>query len=188
MSLAFRVLLALVLGLAVGTGIALTGTPLLASAAAAIEVAMGTTSTLSHSAPGVIVLDVRSRIILRSGPVAAQMDDLADLGITVERKLPYAVISVLVRLRSALKCAADPFPLSAELRAQGSSGRWYTLRASLAEPDAGDSTTRIATRLSLSPYTVQDHLDHACEKVGVRGCKALLAKIFFDGYAAGSAA
>lgn len=197
--------------------------------AAAIEVAMGTASPLDPSAPGVIVLDVRSRIILRSGPVAAQMDDLADLGIMVEKKLPYAVMSVLVRLRSALRCAADPLPLSAELRAQGRSGRWYILRASLAEPDAsgqsatvvviepaeprevapalgqrygltlrerevlllaahGDSTKRIAAHLSLSPYTVQDHLDNACEKVGVRGRKALLAKMFFDGYATQPAA
>jgi hypothetical protein len=27
---------------------------------------------------------------------------------------------------------------------------------------------------------VQDHLDHACEKVGVRGRRALVAKLFLE--------
>ena len=40
-----------------------------------------------------------------------------------------------------------------------------------------------AAQLGVSAYTVRDHVDHACEKVGVRGRKALLAKLFFDGYA-----
>jgi DNA-binding CsgD family transcriptional regulator len=47
----------------------------------------------------------------------------------------------------------------------------------------GESTKGIAARLGLSTYTVQDHLGNACTKVGVRGRKALLAKIFFDAYA-----
>ena len=47
----------------------------------------------------------------------------------------------------------------------------------------GDSTREIAERLGISAYTVQDHLDHAFDKVGVRGRRALLAKLFFDGYA-----
>lgn len=49
----------------------------------------------------------------------------------------------------------------------------------------GESTKSVAARLGLSTYTVQDHLGNACTKVGVRGRKALLAKLFFDGYAPG---
>jgi DNA-binding CsgD family transcriptional regulator len=44
----------------------------------------------------------------------------------------------------------------------------------------GETTKRIATRLGLSAYTVQDYLDRACEKVGVRGRRRLLARILAD--------
>ena len=47
----------------------------------------------------------------------------------------------------------------------------------------GDSTKEIAARLGISSYTVQDHLDHAFDKVGVRGRRALLARLFLDGTA-----
>lgn len=47
----------------------------------------------------------------------------------------------------------------------------------------GESTKRIAAALELSAHTVQDHIDHACDKLGVRGRRALLAKLFTDGYA-----
>jgi DNA-binding CsgD family transcriptional regulator len=47
----------------------------------------------------------------------------------------------------------------------------------------GEPTKRIAWHLGLSVHTVQDYLDKACDKVGVRGRKALVAKLFHDGYA-----
>ncbi|MDQ2670127.1 MAG: helix-turn-helix transcriptional regulator, partial [Gemmatimonadota bacterium] len=47
----------------------------------------------------------------------------------------------------------------------------------------GESTKRIAHHLGLSVYTVQDYLDNACDKVGVRGRKALVAKLFQEGFA-----
>jgi DNA-binding CsgD family transcriptional regulator len=45
----------------------------------------------------------------------------------------------------------------------------------------GRSTKQVAARLRLSAYTVQDHLTHACEKVGVRGRHALLARLYGRG-------
>jgi DNA-binding CsgD family transcriptional regulator len=47
----------------------------------------------------------------------------------------------------------------------------------------GEPTKRIAWHLGLSVHTVQDYLDKACDKVGVRGRKALVAKLFQDGFA-----
>ncbi|HEU4630561.1 MAG TPA: helix-turn-helix transcriptional regulator [Gemmatimonadaceae bacterium] len=49
----------------------------------------------------------------------------------------------------------------------------------------GEPTKWIAGHLGLSVHTVQDYLDKACEKVGVRGRKALVAKLFQDGFAPG---
>ncbi|HET8656277.1 MAG TPA: LuxR C-terminal-related transcriptional regulator [Longimicrobiaceae bacterium] len=65
-------------------------------------------------------------------------------------------------------------------RLYGLSDREREITAAVAR---GESTKRIALRLGISPYTVQEHLDRACEKIGVRGRKALVAKLFFDGYA-----
>lgn len=72
---------------------------------------------------------------------------------------------------------ADVAPLLAKL--YGLSPREREVAAMVAR---GYSSKEIARRLRISPYTVQDHLDHAAEKVGVRGRRALLAKLFFDGY------
>lgn len=47
----------------------------------------------------------------------------------------------------------------------------------------GESTKQIAGHLGISAYTVQDYLDKACDKVGVRGRKALVAKLFREGFA-----
>jgi len=192
--------------------------------AAMMEAAIASGPAADDSAPGVVVLDARSRITLKSGPATSQLKDLANVGLASDSP-SYAVASVLTRLRAA-HAGADG-ALRTELRVQGRSGRWYTLHGSLAEPDAsgaptmviviepagpretatslshryglsprerevlllvirGESTKRIANRLSLSVYTVQDHLDNACEKVGVRGRKALLARILAGRSASGA--
>jgi DNA-binding CsgD family transcriptional regulator len=57
-------------------------------------------------------------------------------------------------------------------------------RETVARVARGESTKQIASGLGISPYTVQEHVGKACEKVGVRTRKALLARLFFDGYAA----
>jgi DNA-binding CsgD family transcriptional regulator len=44
----------------------------------------------------------------------------------------------------------------------------------------GGSTKEIAQALYLSEYTVQEHLSHAFDKVGVRGRRALVQRLFFD--------
>jgi DNA-binding CsgD family transcriptional regulator len=49
----------------------------------------------------------------------------------------------------------------------------------------GEPTKRIAHQLGLSTHTVQDYLDKACDKVGVRGRKALVSRLFRDGFAPG---
>ena len=178
--------------------------------------------------PGVIGLDARLRVVLRNSAVREQVEDLSDFGVATG-ETPYVIASAVAQLyarHAALVDGEDGRGLDATLRARGRSGRWYTIYASLVEPDtmasaailvsieparAGDaasiltrlyglsrrerevvalaakgaSTKEIAARLNLSPYTVQDHFGHACEKVGVRGRKALLAKLFFDHYAPG---
>jgi DNA-binding CsgD family transcriptional regulator len=52
----------------------------------------------------------------------------------------------------------------------------------------GESTKRIAMHLKLSPHTVQDHVSSACAKVGARGRRQLVAKLYADGYTAPDAA
>jgi DNA-binding CsgD family transcriptional regulator len=44
----------------------------------------------------------------------------------------------------------------------------------------GASTKQIATTLYISEYTVQDHLSNIFDKVGVRGRKALVKRLFYD--------
>lgn len=44
----------------------------------------------------------------------------------------------------------------------------------------GASTKEISRALSISTYTVQEHLSHIFDKVGVRGRQALIQRLFFD--------
>ena len=188
--------------------------------------ATGATSSAADAAvPGVVVLDTRGQLVLRTAAAARQLRDLADVD-PHPADLPLALLSAvgLARTGDAWRAAATEDTIHAgELRARGRSGCWYSIRASLAEPGAdglsktvvvitpvtrgdasilarlyglsprerevlalvlrGETTRRIAARLGISAYTAQDHLDRACDKVGVRGRRALLAKLFFDGYA-----
>jgi DNA-binding CsgD family transcriptional regulator len=173
-----------------------------------------------HDAAGVLVLDARNRPMLRTGVTAAWIEDLSDIGLQMAENVPLAIVA----LASQVRAMADERGFEQQLRARGRSGKWYTLRASLAEPDAagecavvvvirpalpqeigrvltalyalsprerevvaavarGEATKTIADALRLSPHTVTEHIQRACDKIGVRGRKALIAKLFFDGYA-----
>jgi DNA-binding CsgD family transcriptional regulator len=44
----------------------------------------------------------------------------------------------------------------------------------------GASTREISKTLYISEYTVQEHLSHVFDKVGVRGRRALIKRLFFD--------
>lgn len=177
----------------------------------------------SASAPGFLVLGPTGDVTLRTAAVAPYLADLTLDGVADDGQAPYPVFSVRGRLLR-VRATADEAPGDARLRARGRSGTWYSLRATLTEPDAsgrssvlvaiepaarhevapllfrlyglsprerevlvwvirGEPTKGIAARLGLSTHTVQDYLDKACEKVGVRGRKALIAKLFQDGFA-----
>ena len=168
---------------------------------------------------GVLVLDARFRPILRTPAASMWLEDLADDGLDLDDGLPMSVHALAARLR---RMPLD-VPVTLRARARGISGRWYSLRASLAEPNEdgesttvvvvepaavrevaglltqlydlsarerevvaaiarGESTKEIAASLCISVHTVAEHIDRACHKIGVRGRKALVAKLFFDGY------
>jgi DNA-binding CsgD family transcriptional regulator len=176
--------------------------------------------TSSESVPGVLVLDSKNRQTLRTRTAAVWLDDLRDVGIQMPEEIPLAIVGLAHRVRSNRDATRD----EVHMRVRGLSGRWYTLRASLSEPNAsgesslvvvirpsiptevasilsqlygfsarerevvaavtrGDATKTIAADLGVSPHTVTEHIDRACYKLGVRGRKALIAKLFFDGYA-----
>lgn len=177
-------------------------------------------SQCSESAPGVIVLDSRNNVKLRTALAAAWLEDLSDVGLATTDDVPLSILG----LASQLRTRPDDLGFELHVRARGSSGRWYMLRASLSEPDAsarssvvvvvrpampqevakllthlyalsarerevvaavarGEATKSIANGLGVSPHTVNEHIQRACDKIGVRGRKALIAKLFFDGYA-----
>jgi DNA-binding CsgD family transcriptional regulator len=190
--------------------------------AALQELALHRTADRLGTAPGFLVLGPDGGVALRSPAAAGYLEDLGMDLPAEEGRLPFAVMSVCGRL-GRLRRLGDDAPGAARTRARGRSGRWYTLGATLSEPDEsgrsstivsiepatprdiapllfrlyglsprerevlvwvvrGESTRRIALHLGLSAYTVQDYLEKACDKVGVRGRKALVAKLFRDGF------
>jgi DNA-binding CsgD family transcriptional regulator len=211
--------------------------------AALREAASVASGDADEVAPGILVVDERGAVLQRTPAAAAQLLDLADIGRSTTElpsvlehivargyrsaeagwklaELPSVICGVLARLRLA---RGSEVAWRHALRARGQSGRWYTIRGALTEPDGsrsnaivliapvsraevapllarlyglsprerevlalvarGCSTKEIAGQLGISSYTVQEHLSHASDKVGVRGRRALLARLFFDGYA-----
>lgn len=52
-----------------------------------------------HSAPGVVVIDGRGRIVLRNHSASAQLEDLADVGVETGN-MPYALLSAVALLHA----------------------------------------------------------------------------------------
>ncbi len=98
----------------------------------------------SEDGPGVLVLDGRGRVVTSNASAVAFLEDLTDVG-RGSGAIPYAVSSVVAQLNRSHGGAAvdEAAGLSGLLRVHGRSGRWYTLRASLAEPDPSGSTATI---------------------------------------------
>lgn len=88
--------------------------------------------TRSELTPGVVVIDDHWRITQWTAAAEAQLADLAD-----DSRATSAIIDLVERQRSA----GDAIGVGL-LTVRGRSGRWYTLRAASAEPDAlGRSST-----------------------------------------------
>jgi DNA-binding CsgD family transcriptional regulator len=177
-----------------------------------------------ESAPGVLVLDDRGRVVQHTEAAERWLRDLADLGDgwLEGDGLPAPVWMVVGALRKALKPETDrDLGGVPSVRVQTRSGRWLTFHGARTEPRPerggetmvviepsrpqelawlrasayglspreravvdlvaqGASTTEISQALHISEYTVQDHLSNAFDKVGVRGRRALLKRLFFD--------
>ena len=188
--------------------------------AALIDRGIADSESDRDSAAGVLVLDRRYRPILQTPVATRLLEDLRDIGLRLPEDVPLSILG----LGREVRTRPDERGFERQLRARGRSGRWYALRASLAEPDAsgesavvvvirpalpqeigtiltglyalsprereviaavarGEATKSIAESLKLSPHTVTEHIQRACDKIGVRGRKALIARLFFDGYA-----
>lgn len=134
----------------------------------------GRDADVGNAAPPVVIaLDERGRVTVHSDEAARLAADLADEGAgrtsSGEMPIPPAIASALEQL-AALHARGVPEPteepLASEVRTRGHSGRWYRLRASLAEPDArgeyvttviaepvvhGETAPALARRYGLSP-------------------------------------
>lgn len=109
--------------------------------------------------------DARSRLRVPGGPW---------LALSASRMLGSEAVAVLIEPARP----ARVFDLV--MSAHGLTSRERELVALVLE---GQSTAVIAATLSISPYTVQEHLKSVFEKLGVRSRRELVAQAFFTHYA-----
>jgi DNA-binding CsgD family transcriptional regulator/GAF domain-containing protein len=83
------------------------------------------------------------------------------------------------RVAVVLERAASPQTTAVRLETHGVTAREREIAALLAR---GLTNAEIATRLVLSPYTVQDHIKSLFEKTGVANRQELVARMFLDDY------
>lgn len=177
-----------------------------------------------ESAPGVLVLDDRGRVVQHTESAERWLKDLGDLGVgwLEGEGLPAPVWMVVGALRKALRPETDRDLNSLpRVRVQTRSGRWLTFHGERTEPRPGRegdtmvivepsrpqelawlrissyglsereravvglvvqgaSTRDISRALYISEYTVQEHLSNVFDKVGARGRRALIKRLFFD--------
>jgi hypothetical protein len=87
----------------------------------------------SERTPGVVVIDDRWRITQWTPAAEAQLADLAD-----DSRATSAIIDLVARQRTSGGVSGVGL-----LSVRGRSGRWYTLRAALAEPDELGRTSTV---------------------------------------------
>jgi DNA-binding CsgD family transcriptional regulator len=110
------------------------------------------TATERAAVAGVVILDARGRALLRTPGVEGMFDDLADVGLRYPDAIPLAVLRTVARLHESAQLPKDAAgaPDVATLRAQGQSGKWYVLQASLAEADsAAGAAAVVVVRLAI---------------------------------------
>lgn len=83
------------------------------------------------------------------------------------------------RVAIVLERTASPQTTAIRLEAHGVTAREREIATLLAH---GLTNPEIATRLVLSPYTVQDHIKNLFEKTGVSSRQELVARVFLDDY------
>lgn len=86
--------------------------------------------------PGVLIMDLRGAILRRNAAGRVCTEDLRDLGHGTD-SIPSSIASVAGRVAAAHRVSSrDPGGLLASaMVARGRSGHWYSIRASLTEPD-----------------------------------------------------
>ena len=67
-----------------------------------------------------------------------------------------------------------------EIRAGSAASARVRLEGGRGSRRTGASTKEISKTLYISEYTVQEHLSKVFDKVGVRGRRALIKRLFFD--------
>jgi DNA-binding NarL/FixJ family response regulator len=142
----------------------------------ALELLAAMRSGGSDAAPPGAVLALAAHV-RGSGRACSVAVPTADGWVTLHASQPDAGTA----RRVAIVCerSATPAATAVRLESHGVTAREREIAGLLAH---GLTNPEIATRLVLSPYTVQDHVKRLFEKTGVATRQELVARIFLDDY------